>query len=208
MTNSPPVIRRETALDLPCALPLGGRRGQRPALGSVALIVAVSVAAALPALGCGTLPGLAHTSLADALDSDVAACDDGKADGCHAIGLKYAMAGGVQRDLAKAAHYFKRGCDAGGAASCTRLAGQLADGVALPRDPAAAVALYEKSCEVGDAEACLTLGNAYELGSLVDPERTRAFGYFRAALEVDWPACEQARDAAARWPRSSPGSTA
>jgi len=112
---------------------------------------------------------------------------------CHAASIAFGNGGAVPADFSRAA-LFARGAAEGYEALCQRLsrsrdpgglpapeaescrlaAAFYAQGNGVPRNPAWARSLQEAACTGGLAQVCLTLGEVYEKGRGVDPDRVKA----------------------------------
>lgn len=82
-------------------------------------------------------------------------CDMGSPLSCEAAGT-YAMngSGGVARDPARAAGFWRRACDGGQMAGCRGLGILHAVGAGVTQDFARAETLFRRACSGGDAESC------------------------------------------------------
>jgi TPR repeat protein len=104
--------------------------------------------------------------------NEVAACDDGSAAACHAIGLKWAKAKNHPQSKFQSWKHFKMACEGGHAPGCQQLK-----------------ALNEAACFDGLAKGCLNLGELYRLGKKGIPAN------LTLARRYLWTAC---RDGVAR----------
>lgn len=97
--------------------------------------------------------------------NNVAACNDGSAAACHAIGLKWAEAKTHPQYKSQSWKHFKMACEGGYAPGCLKLKG-----------------LNETACFAGLAKGCWNLGEMYRLGKKGIPvSLARARRYFWAA---------------------------
>ncbi|MFQ5985311.1 MAG: peptidoglycan-binding protein [Alphaproteobacteria bacterium] len=90
---------------------------------------------------------------------------------------------GVDRDLAEAAHWYRRAAERRFAAAQFRLARLYSLGLGLDRDPVAAAQWYRQAAEQGHANAQHNLGVAYERGEGVPRDDVQAARWYRRAAE-------------------------
>ena len=118
------------------------------------------------------------------------ACDNGAADGCMFIGLKYLNgAGGLPRDTQRAASFLSRGCEGGSQSACAALGELSLGGQGFPQDLPKASALFERGCQGGDDGGCMGVAMLQEFG-LGRPKDIQ-----RAAATYERPCQRQSRGA-------------
>lgn len=110
-------------------------------------------------------PATRHAPSASSSKKEVAACNDGSAAACHAIGLKWAAAKTHPQSRAQSWKHFMMACEGGYAPGCQKLK-----------------ALNEAACFDGLASGCWNLGEMYRLGKKSVPlDLAKARSYFWAA---------------------------
>jgi hypothetical protein len=104
--------------------------------------------------GKGELEDLSPVSLL------TAACADGWANGCDALGAMYLKGEGVSRDAVQAANYLAKACDGRVATACSNVGFMYYSGDGLPRDSERGLSYLQRSCELGYANGCRWLKDA------------------------------------------------
>ena len=108
-------------------------------------------------------------------------CRNGQFKGCAILGELYLQGGGVERDIARALSYFKKGCAGNFPPACIGEAKMIAGGIGAAKDQAQADLLYKKAfnllqtaCSKNNLMACTTLGGMYVSGNGVAIDYARA----------------------------------
>jgi TPR repeat protein len=104
------------------------------------------------------------------------------------VGESYAAGKGVERDLEKAAEWYRRAADKLFIAAEMHLAQLYREGgKGLPRDMAQAAAWYRKAAEQGDITAQGTLGVLYSIGQGVPQSDVEAYYWLDLAASAKGP---------------------
>jgi TPR repeat protein len=135
------------------------------------------------ALGCSNIGALVAEGAADANlrpEEEAAgpgsrimryfktACDAGAPEGCLNLGAEHESGKHVERDLALAAHHYRRACELGQPVACYRLSLLVDEKPALMPDLAAAI-LARRACRGGVRPACDTAGESLPVGAFRAP---------------------------------------
>jgi hypothetical protein len=108
------------------------------------------------------------------------------------VGESYAVGKGVERDLNRAAEWYRKAADKNDLSAELHLAALYRDGgKGLPRDMEQAADWYRKAAEQGDAGAQATLGLLYSLGQGVPKSEVDAYFWLDLATSVKGPKREQ-----------------
>jgi TPR repeat protein len=108
-----------------------------------------------------------------------AAADDGSTD--VALGVKYLNGDGVQKDLAKALHYFQSAAALGNADGENDLAVMYDKGMGVTLDYATALHWFTLSAAQGNADAEYAIGVIYDDGHGVTQDYAKAMKYYQLA---------------------------
>ncbi|HHH31652.1 MAG TPA: hypothetical protein ENK57_25345, partial [Polyangiaceae bacterium] len=114
-----------------------------------------------------------------------AACEDGLADGCVALGHILERGNGEWQDEKRARELYQKACDAGELRGCTLLGSMVERGRGgWVKDDKAAVALYQRACDGGQQLGCVHLADAYLTGrGGVTKDAVRAVELLTAACD-------------------------
>lgn len=113
------------------------------------------------------------------------------------VGESYAAGRGLERDLNRAAEWYRKAADKNDLSAELHLAALYRDGgKGLPRDMEQATAWYRKAAEQGDVGAQATLGLLYSLGQGLPKSFVEAYFWLDIAASVKGP--KQAQYAANR----------
>jgi eukaryotic-like serine/threonine-protein kinase len=94
-----------------------------------------------------------------------AACEDGLADGCVALGHILERGNGEWKDEKRARELYEKACDGGELRGCTLLGNMVERGRGgWVKDEKAAVAHYKRACEGGQQLGCVHLADAHLAG--------------------------------------------
>lgn len=89
-------------------------------------------------------------------------CEAGEATGCDTLGEMLFLGQGIEKDLARAADYFRKGCDDGSQAlSCFNYGLMLVKGWGVGFDEPLGFTYYQIACRRGSASACTNLAIEY-----------------------------------------------
>ena len=116
------------------------------------------------------------------------ACEDGVAEGCHALGRLYYNGQGVRRDWTRAMELHTQACAEGVGAGCGDLGVMYSKGEGVSRDPVRAADLLRQACDSGVAWGCGWLGAMYSKGEGVRLDRVHAAELYKRACDggVAW----------------------
>jgi uncharacterized protein len=142
----------------------------------LALLALLSVAATT-AIAAKPAPDQEVRAKADA--GDIAAC--------YELGLRYdAGRGGVARDLAQAAAWYRRAAEGGLAAAQNSLGSLYQAGEGVDQSFTEALAWYQKAADQGHPQATHNLGYLYDEGNGVPEDNARAIALYGRAAEQGW----------------------
>lgn len=115
----------------------------------------------------------------------------GDAKGQAALGFYYMVGiGGVNRDPAEAAKWYRKAAEQGSAGAQLLLGGFYARGEGVARDYSQARTWYRRAAEQGDEQAQTSLGELYEKGNGGLQDYEEAIRWYRKAAEIGWPAAQ------------------
>ncbi|MYM21629.1 sel1 repeat family protein [Duganella sp. FT135W] len=97
------------------------------------------------------------------------------------VGMMYAQALGTERDVAKAASWYRKAAEQGYAQGQRHLAGLMMTGEGVEQDIPGAIRLYQKAVDQGLASAQRDLGSLYEAGNGVTQDNQKALELFTLA---------------------------
>jgi TPR repeat protein len=114
------------------------------------------------------------------------AADRGSPSSAFNAGVMYERGFVVDRDLARAAQWYRRAADTGYAEAEHNLALLLREGKGVPRDGAQAIQLLRAAARQGMTASMFTLGDIYETGDAAPRDNAAAAAWFSitAAFEL------------------------
>ena len=149
---------------------------------------------ALPTMAMGPLAGVAALKAADASARLSAApgipvglqelADAGRPDAQFEVGLRYAEARRVPRDLKAAAGWFEKAANGGLAPAAYRLGSLYEKGLGVSRDPAQSMAWYRKAADAGNIRAMHNLAVMLAEGANTKADYPQAVKWFTQAAEA------------------------
>jgi hypothetical protein len=95
----------------------------------------------------------------------------------------YCFGNGVEKDLTKAAEWYRKAAEQGDADGQRRLGNMYKFGNGVEQDLTKAAEWYRKAAEQGNAEGQCLLGIMYEFGNGVEKDLTKAAEWYRKAAE-------------------------
>lgn len=104
------------------------------------------------------------------------------------LGTLYFEGIGVEKNPAKAAHWYEQAAQQGHPVGQTNFATQLLHGLGVGQDASAAAQWYEKAAQQNYAQAQYALANLYATGNGVTQDYTQALQWYEKAAENDLPA--------------------
>jgi TPR repeat protein len=112
------------------------------------------------------------------------ALDRGHGDACSAIGVAYADAIGVERDLAMALHWFRRGAEQDSVRSTMALADSFRLGKGVEISHVEAHKWYLRAAELGSAEGMACVGLCFRKGHGVEQNHATSIEWFHRAADA------------------------
>lgn len=112
-------------------------------------------------------------------------CDLGSVEGCGVYGKHLLKIATTSSEATQGIKLIEQACDDKNGKSCTYLGILYADGdTYIPQDPNRAFTFYSKGCENGDSTGCFLYASAYEEGTGVTHNISKALSIYKNTCET------------------------